>query len=103
MKSGFLTENCYTLLMILFISGHVSIYTGSFTLNQELLAGKGLKAMNYLLYNLLKYPYNPKLCCQLFDSFINPLSFYACEILGFSKSKEIERINLFFFEKIYVC
>ena len=58
-------------------------YTGSFTLNQELLAGKGLKAMNYLLYNLKKYPYNPKNCCQLFESFINPVSSYACEIGDF--------------------
>ena len=75
-------------------------YTGSFTLNQELLAGKGLKAMNYLLYNLRKYPYNPKVCCRLFDSFINPVLSYACEIWGFSKSKEIERIHLKFFKNI---
>ena len=68
-------------------------YTGSFTLNQELLAEKGLKAMNNLLHNLRKYPYNLKICCQLFDSFINPVLSYACEIWGFSKLKEIERIH----------
>ena len=75
-------------------------YNDSFTLNQELLAGKGLKAMNYLLYNLRKYPYNPKTCCQLFDSFINQVLSYAWEIWGFSKSKEIERIHLKFLKSI---
>ena len=76
-------------------------YTGSFTLNQELLAGKGLKAMNDLLYNLRKYPYNPKVCCQFFYSFMNPVLSYACEIWRFSKSKEIERIQIF--EKYIEC
>ena len=39
-------------------------------------------------------------CCQLFDSFINPVLSYACEIWGFSKSKEIERIHLKFLKNI---
>ena len=94
MKNGILTENCYTLATILTISGHVSIILA------VLLAGKGLKAMDYLLNNLRKYPYNPKFCCQLFDSFINPVLSYACEIWGFSKSKEIERIHLKFLKSI---
>ena len=41
-----------------------------------------------------------KICCQLFDSFINPVLSYACEIWGFSKSKEIERIHLKFLKSI---
>ena len=60
---------------------------------------KCLKAMNYLLYNLRKYPYNRKVC-QLFDSFVNPVLSYACEIWGFSKSKEIERIHFKFLKNI---
>ena len=77
-------------------------HTSSFTSNQELLAGKILKAMNYLLYNLRKYPCNTKICCQLFESFIYPVlsRFYACEIWGFSTSKEIERIHLKFLKSI---
>ena len=31
--------------------GTVSNYTGNYTLNQEMLVGKGLKALNCLLYN----------------------------------------------------
>ena len=56
--------------------------------------------MNYLLYNLWKYPYNPKVCCQLFDSFINTDLSYACKMWGFYKSKEIERIHLKYLKSI---
>ena len=64
------------------------------------IAGKGLKALNYLIHNIKNYPYNPKITCQLFDSFISPVLSYACEIWGFSKSKELERIHLKFLKYI---
>ena len=34
--------------------------------------------------------------CQLFDAFIGSILIYACEIWGFGKCKEIERIHLKF-------
>ena len=55
---------------------------------------------NHGLLHLNQNPYNPKICCQLFDFFINPVLSYAREIWGFSKSKEIERIHLNFLKSI---
>jgi len=39
----------------------------------------------------------------LFDSFIVSILIYACEVSGFSKSKEIERIHLKFCKKVLLC
>ncbi len=74
--------------------GTVFNYTGNFILNQETLAGKGLKALNTLLANTYNFILKPKTVCQLFDAFVGSTLSYACEIWGFSKSKEIERIHL---------
>ena len=49
--------------------GTVFNYTGSFALNQTTLSGKGLKALNCLLYNIKKYSLRPKVICQLSDAF----------------------------------
>ena len=76
--------------------GTVFNYTGTFVLNQETLVGKGLKAFNCLLYNLKRYPLKPKLICQLFDAFVGSILNYSCEIWGFGKCKDIERIHLKF-------
>ena len=76
--------------------GTVFNYTGNYSLNQETLAGKGLKALNVLLSNTRKYTLKPRTVCQLFDAFVGSTLNYACEIWGFSKSKEIERIHLKF-------
>ena len=70
--------------------GTVFNYTGNFALNQETLVGKGLKALNCLLYNTKKYALKPKVMCQLFDAFVNSILNYACEILGFGKCKHYE-------------
>ena len=76
--------------------GTVFNYTGTFVLNQETLVGKGLKALNCLLYNVKRYPLKPKLICQLFDAFVGSILNYSCEIWGFGKCKDIERIHLKF-------
>ena len=71
-------------------------YTGTFILNQEALADKGLKALNVLLANTRQYDFNFKTLCQLFDSFVGSILSYGCEVWGFTKSKELERIHLKF-------
>ena len=64
------------------------------------LVGKGLKALNVWLNNCRKYKLNPKLLCiPCIGSILN----YACEISGFSKAKEIERIHMKFCKKILIC
>lgn len=76
--------------------GTVFNYTGTFVLNQVTLAGKALKALNCLLNNTKMYSLKPKVICQLFDAFIGSILSYSCEVWGFGKCKEIERIHLKF-------
>ena len=80
--------------------GVVLNYTGSFTLNQQNLSGKGLKAMNVLLSKLRTVDFTPKTMCQLFDSFVGSIISYSCKVWGFSKSKELERIHMKFCKRI---
>ena len=45
---------------------------------------------------LKRYPLRPKLVCQLFDAFVGSILNYSCEIWGFGKCKDVERIHLKF-------
>ena len=80
--------------------GTIFNYTGNFSLNQEYLAGKALKALNILMYNCKTIPLTPKTQCQLFDSFVGSILGYGSEIWGYTKSKEIERIHLTFLNRL---
>jgi len=80
--------------------GVVFNYTGSFTLNQEHLTGKALKAMNILLSKCNDYDLKPKILCQLFDAFVGSILNYASEVWGYTKSKELERIHLKFCKRL---
>ena len=82
--------------MIFNYLGTVFNYTGSFALNQEMLIGKGLNALNFLLFNTKTYALTPKVMCQLFDSFVGSILSYSCEVWGFGKCKSIERIHFKF-------
>ena len=63
-------------------------YTGNFMYNQEILAGKGLKALNVLLFKLRQLRIKPSTACQLFDAFVGSILSYSSEIWGITKSKE---------------
>ena len=76
--------------------GTVFNYTGNFNLNQEHLIGKAVKAMHVLNTNCRRFDLTPKILCQLFDAFVTSTLNYACEIWGYTKSKEIERVHLRF-------
>ena len=71
-------------------------YTGTFCLNQEVLTGKGLKALNLFLYKIKNYCISPKILCQPFDAFVGSILSYSCEVWGFNKCKNIEKIHLKF-------
>ena len=71
-------------------------YTGNFTLNQEFLSGKGLRALNTLMSNIRNLNLSTKVVCQLFDAFVGSILNYNCEVWGYTKSKELERIHLKF-------
>ena len=58
-------------------------YTGSYTLNQQTLSGKGLKALNILLSKLRAFKLQPKTTCQLFDAFVGSiLSYTKCKVIN---------------------
>lgn len=80
--------------------GTIFSYTGNFSLNQEHLIGKALKALNILLYNCKEFDLKPKLLCQLFDSFVGSILSYSSEVWGYTKSKDIERIHMKFCKRI---
>jgi len=50
--------------------GSVFNYTGNFSLNQEKLIGKALKAMYTLLCKCNMLDLKPSILCQLFDVFV---------------------------------
>ena len=62
-------------------------YTGNFMYNQEILAGKGLKVLNILLFKLRQLRIKPSTACQLFDAFVGSILSYGSEIWGITKSK----------------
>ena len=74
--------------------------TGTFLLNQQHLLEKALKQCihYYVTCEILILP--PKTLCQLFDSFVGSILCYSCEVWGFSKSEEIERIHLKYCKQI---
>ncbi|KAH3788003.1 hypothetical protein DPMN_166131 [Dreissena polymorpha] len=80
--------------------GKVFNYTGKFILNQEHLVGKALKAMNVLLCKCKEFDLRPKTMCQLFDAFVSSILNYSCEVWGYTKSKELERVHLKFCKRL---
>lgn len=80
--------------------GTVFNYTGNFDLNQEHLASKAVKTLNILLIKLKDLHLTPETLCQLFDAFVGSILNYASEILGYTKSKEVERIHLKFCKRV---
>ena len=80
--------------------GTIFSYNGNFSLYNEYLTGKALKAMNVLISNCRNFPLKLSTLCQLFDSFVGTMLNYGCEITGFKKSKDIERIHLKFCKNI---
>ena len=69
---------------------------GTFTSNTEMLVGKGIKAMHVLISNTKKFNFNLSTMLQLFDAFVTSTLNYSCEVWGFSKNKEMERVHLKF-------
>ena len=51
--------------------GTVFNYTGSFSLNNQYVIGKALKAMNVLIKNIQQYDVTPSIALQLSDSFVS--------------------------------
>ena len=80
--------------------GTVFNYTGSFSLNNQYVIGKALKAMNVLIKNIQQYDVTPSIALQLFDSFVSSSLNYSSPLWGFAKCKDIERVHLKFCKSI---
>ena len=86
------TYNGVSLVVVndFYYSGTVFNYNGSFALNQEMLIGKELKALNFLLINTKIYALTPKVMWQSFESFVGSILSYSCEVWGFGKCKSMK-------------
>lgn len=80
--------------------GIVFNYTGNFSMNQDYITGKALKALNVLWLNCIKVKMKPKILCQVFDAFVGSTLSYGSEVWGFSKYTGIERIHLKFCKRL---
>jgi len=80
--------------------GVVFSSNGLFNLNQQMLIGKSLKAMNILFHKMKDFEFSPKTQCQLFDVFVSSILNYGSEVTGNTKSKEMERIHLKFCKRL---
>ena len=56
--------------------------------------------MNVLLCKCKEFDLRPKTMCQLFDAFVSPILNYSCEVWGYTKSKELERVHLKFCKRL---
>jgi hypothetical protein len=52
--------------------------------------------MNVLICNINKYEISPSVSLQIINAFVGSIINYACQVWGFTKSKDIERLNLKF-------
>ena len=71
-------------------------FNGKFNVTQKKLADQGQKALFGLNRNFQKFEFNAETRCQLFDIYVGSIISYGCEIWGFHKAPEIERLHLLF-------
>ena len=81
--------------------GVIFNYTGSFTLNNQFIYGKGLKAMNILLTNIRKFKINPKLSLQLFDAFVQSVLIYGSPVWG-SLNRRTSNVSISSFVNVFL-
>ena len=79
--------NHFNYLGIVFSSG------GSFMKATKTLSGKAIKALGSLfsITNTLEVPIN--IMCNLFEAFVCSILNYGCEIWGFSKADDVEKVQ----------
>ena len=80
--------------------GTVFNYTGSFCKNIEYVTGKALKVLNVLFCKCNNFDLSPKTVCQQFDAFVTPILNFSCEVWGYAKSKDLDRIHLNFCKRL---
>lgn len=69
--------------------------SGKFNIAQATLAEQASKAV-FSLKNKLRDMYDPQpdFCCMLFDKLIVPILNYGCEVWGFCRADQVERVHM---------
>ena len=80
--------------------GVVFNVSGLFHLNNQYVIGKALRASSMLLHNIFTYEVKPSIVLQLFDTFVGSVLTIGCPVWGFTKSKDIERVQMKFCKSV---
>ena len=80
--------------------GVVFNVSGLFHLNNQYVTGKALRASSMLLHNLFKYEVKPSIVLQVLDTFVGSVLTIGCPVWGFTKSKDIERVQMKFCKSV---
>ena len=88
------TLNSFTYL------GFLLYYNGKFNVTQKQLADQGRKVTFFLQRVTRDHDFNVITLLQLFDTYIGSVLNYACEVWGFHKAPDVERIKISFLKNI---
>jgi len=69
-------------------------FNGKFYQTQKHVADQGMKALFVVKCKLKKFVFNGVTMCSTFDIYINSVLSYRCEIWGFHKAPDIEKVHL---------
>ena len=86
-KFGFIKNEKLEIVQDYNYLGVIFNFTGSFTLHNQYVIGKALRASGVLLSNLYKVEVNPKIALALFNTFVGSILSYGCQIWGLTKCK----------------
>ena len=80
--------------------GVILNFNGKFPVAQKHVAEQGRKAMFALFRNIKPYYFNICTMLSLFDTYTSSVLCYGCEVWGFHKSPEIERVHIEYCKRI---
>ena len=75
-------------------------YNGKFTQTQRHVAEQGRKALFAISSTLKNFNFNLETKCAIFDTYVSSILNYGCEIWGFHKAPDVEKLHLSFLKRI---
>lgn len=75
-------------------------FNGKFLQTQKHVADQGRKALFAISNTMKNYSFNVETQCSVFDTYVHSILSYACEIWGFHKAPDIEKVHLNFCKRI---
>jgi hypothetical protein len=80
--------------------GLLLYYNGKFNVTQKQLADQGKKSVFLLMREIGQHNFNITTQLQLFDTYVGSVINYCCEMWGFHKAPDIERMHVGFLKRI---